>query len=475
MPDGLRTVANGLLATLPWSVVLPAGCGKTELVAAIAASVEEGRKPLLVLTHTNAGVDVVRKRFKKYAVKPSKAYVLTLDAWSKYLNDHFPLLGNAAGNPHPDHWTNVRQRTQAVLTSQHIGDILAASYSAVIVDEYQDCSQLQHELVVAMGRFVPVGVLGDPLQGIFDFGPGVIDWQLVESAFPPQALIPTPHRWSTENPSLGQWLLDIRDNLQPGATLNLSTNGVPVIWQEATANLKAERQHCMQAASGQNQVVALRQQPVQCYKFARSLGGIYDVGEEIECKVVKGLAEALDGGNGGAVAGQTLAFVRSCCTGIPSNPFNDALVNQYLAGNAKRYNANNGNAPIFDALNGLLANPTAAGVKTALTLLNGQNQKVFRKEAWRVGMQFLEELSYGSEKSAVKTLEDVRSRSRYGEKFVSPRSVSRTLLVKGQEYDECIILDADGMTVRNLYVALSRGVKRVTVFSSQHQITLGTF
>lgn len=240
--------------------------------------------------------------------------------------------------------------------------------------------------------------------------------------------------------------------------------------------MTGERNYCISAANtagDQKQVVALRQLPAQCHKFARGLAGKFDVAEEIECKVAKGLMIAIDNGNGGKVAAATLKFVRDCCTGCPS-AFNTALISEYSRGGAKTYRSDNSNAAAFDALNALLVQPTAQNVKNALAVLQSATKMVFRREAWRVAMQVLDELAYGSS-VAVKALEEVRNRSRYSGRHTSKHCISRTLLVKGQEYNECIILGADGMSARNLYVALSRGIDKVTVFSQRPTITITTY
>jgi DNA helicase-2/ATP-dependent DNA helicase PcrA len=331
-------------------------------------------------------------------------------------------------------------------------------------------------MVVTMGQYLPIGVLGDPLQGIFDFGPGVVDWTTVEAAFAPKSLVSTPHRWSARNPNLGSWLLAIRPSLVAGGIIDLGAAGVPLIWRQSTADLSGERGYCISAATtagNTKQVVALRQLPAQCHKFARTLIGKYDVAEEIECKVVGTLAKAIDIGDGGKIAAATIKLVRDCCIGCPS-PFNPTLMASYSQGNAKRYNSGNQYAAIYDALNLLISQPTAANVRQALTILKAASQRVFRWEAWRVAMQLLEELSYAGG-SATKQLQEVRNRTRYGTNTSNRNSISRTLLVKGQEYDECIILGADGMSARNLYVALSRGIDKVTVFSSQPVITIANY
>lgn len=71
------------------TVTAPAGCGKTHLIAQ-AISRHGDKKPILVLTHTNAGVAALRGRLEKAGV-PAKAYRLsTIDGWAMRLIATFP-------------------------------------------------------------------------------------------------------------------------------------------------------------------------------------------------------------------------------------------------------------------------------------------------------------------------------------------------------------------------------------------------
>jgi DNA helicase-2/ATP-dependent DNA helicase PcrA len=45
--------------------------------------------------------------------------------------------------------------------------------------------------------------------------------------------------------------------------------------------------------------------------------------------------------------------------------------------------------------------------------------------------------------------------------------VSRTVLVKGLEFDHALVLDADSMDAQNLYVAMTRGSRSLTVLSKR--------
>lgn len=48
--------------------------------------------------------------------------------------------------------------------------------------------------------------------------------------------------------------------------------------------------------------------------------------------------------------------------------------------------------------------------------------------------------------------------------------IGTTLLVKGLEYDYAIILEAESMSPKELYVALTRGAKTITIVSLHNTI-----
>ena len=78
-----------LLAIDRGTVTAPAGCGKTHLIAE-ALTRHADAKPILVLTHTNAGVVALRGRLDRAGV-PAKAYRLsTIDGWAMRLISTFP-------------------------------------------------------------------------------------------------------------------------------------------------------------------------------------------------------------------------------------------------------------------------------------------------------------------------------------------------------------------------------------------------
>lgn len=120
-----------LLPLVNATVTAPAGCGKTELIAD-ALRRHSGLKPILVLTHTNAGVAALRGRLDKACV-PSSAYRLsTIDGWAIRLISTFPSRSGLdpevlrISTPATD-YPAIRVAASRLLSGQHVHDVLAAS------------------------------------------------------------------------------------------------------------------------------------------------------------------------------------------------------------------------------------------------------------------------------------------------------------------------------------------------------------
>ena len=160
-----------LLAIQRGMVVAPAGCGKTQLLADALAR-HDGPKPILLLTHTNAGVVALRSRLDRAAISHNRYRLFTIDGWAIRLISTFPQ--RAGHDPdivisrRPD-YPLIRKTAAILLKAGHINDILAASYSRLLVDEYQDCSRFQHALVHYASLQLPTCVVGDHMQAIFGF------------------------------------------------------------------------------------------------------------------------------------------------------------------------------------------------------------------------------------------------------------------------------------------------------------------
>ncbi|KJC46257.1 UvrD-helicase domain-containing protein [Bradyrhizobium sp. LTSP857] len=94
----------------------------------------------------------------------------------------------------------------------------------MLVDEYQDCDLVQHDLVCRLNSAVPVRVFGDDMQAIFDFDGSLVSWSDVERAFPPLAPLTVPQRWERLGcRKLGDWLAEIREALRKNQQIDFSS------------------------------------------------------------------------------------------------------------------------------------------------------------------------------------------------------------------------------------------------------------
>jgi hypothetical protein len=71
------SLLDDVVAATPCSVELPAGAGKTETIPTLVHQFSLLNGRVLVLTHTRAGVDALRRKFKKRGVSRSSYSVQT--------------------------------------------------------------------------------------------------------------------------------------------------------------------------------------------------------------------------------------------------------------------------------------------------------------------------------------------------------------------------------------------------------------
>ncbi|MDY7552214.1 MULTISPECIES: UvrD-helicase domain-containing protein [Pseudomonas] len=203
-------------------VLAPAGYGKTHLIA-LAVKASSGRQ--LILTHTFAGVNSIKTKMTNLGVRSSQYQVDTIASWALRLCLAYPKTsGWKIENPTSKQWNKLYECCSGLLAKGFIRQAVSASYVGVYVDEYQDCSDLQHALVCALADFLPSRILGDPMQAIFDFDEGKpVDWEVsIYPKFDCLGQLETPWRWvKAKNPALGAWLKEARRKIELGQQIDL--------------------------------------------------------------------------------------------------------------------------------------------------------------------------------------------------------------------------------------------------------------
>lgn len=450
-------------------VIAPAGCGKTQLIA--NALGEHGHsKPILVLTHTNSGVAALRNRLENAGVEPSRYRLSTIDGWAIRLISTFPL--RSGHDPHiiekeRPNYPAIRNSAGALLKSAHVNDVIEASYSRLLVDEYQDCSFRQHAIVYYAAKVLPTCVVGDQVQAIFDFGnDDLADWNKhVCKHFPLAGELSYPWRWhNAEAPDLGHWLLDVRKKLIANESIDLRSAPSEVTWVQLDGSADDYPKMLRSARArppgnnGSVLIIGESTSPASQQRFASAIPGAVTV-EAVDLRDLVGFSQRLDVTSPDAV--EVVAdFAESLMTNVGATDL-VRRVDTLVRGAARRQASSVENAAIA-----LRRDPCLQRVRDLLVEINKDaGVRVFRPAILRACMQALE-LSCGlGEVSFAEAAVRIREQSRSTGRKISGRSVGSTLTLKGLEADVAVILDASDLNARNLYVAMTRGAKRLVICS----------
>ncbi|WP_274427299.1 UvrD-helicase domain-containing protein [Chelativorans sp. YIM 93263] len=456
------------------SITAPAGCGKTHLIAAcLRASAD--KKPSLVLTHTNAGVAALRSRLDAAGVARTRYRITTIDGWALRLVGTFPGRSGqspsilALKNPGFD-YPAIRAGALSIIDGRHVQDVLEATYSRVIVDEYQDCIIQQHGMIMRLSEVLPTCVLGDAMQAIFGWGRNVlVDWtKEVEATYPPFGRLDTPWRWDNSGCStLGKWLLWARGALQTGAPIDLRNAPEEVTWVQVSGpdDVQALTRAAYTAspvAGGGALIVCDSRLPRRHREIASRVKDAVVV-ENADLSDFIRFAEQFNFAAPTA-ADDLIDFAASTLTGVGAAQLKQRL-KILLAGRAQK-------APndVEQAAVAFARNPVPNSAVELLVEINRQSGVApLRPSILRACIQALNGCVSPIEfyEMAVRT----REQSRVLGRTIPRRAVGSTLLLKGLEADVSIVLDTESLDARNLYVAMTRGSRRLVICSTSPVIT----
>ncbi|OHB59451.1 MAG: hypothetical protein A2Y12_04485 [Planctomycetes bacterium GWF2_42_9] len=448
-----------------------AGCGKTFRIAESVKKVTDSgeRRPCLILTHTHAGVDSLRKKLEQNGVPQSFYHVDTIAAWSLRYASSFPnTSGLEITKPGDDDWENVYLAAAKLLKNSAARGVVPISYYKVYVDEYQDCTVNQHELILQLGKLIPCRILGDPLQGIFNIGESaLIDWErdVVPYFYIKDDLL-KPWRWK-DTPELGDWLSQARSSLENGNPINLKSLPSSIKWRKLPANGAAanvQRDVCFKSGD-EGTTIAIHNVNNQCHYLAQRLAGKFGCIEAINCKDLMNGAEKIYNSNGGARAFEVITFAKRCITQVGTILSN--VQEQALRDNkTPSWKSNNQHKEQLESLVYVAESQSLMPVISALQAISeNTNAKIFRKELYYEMIRAIKEFERGDYDSLKDAAWQIRNITRRIGRKISNHAIGTTLLVKGLEFDHSIILDADGMDRKNLYVAMTRGSKTLTILS----------
>jgi len=458
-----------LLGIAKGAVTAPAGCGKTQLIAS-ALIRHVAAKPILVLTHTNAGVAALRGRLDRAGVAASRYRLATLDGFAMRLIRTFPARSGhdpeilQLTSPRTD-YPAIRDAAVALIGDGHLNDIIPATYDRLFVDEYQDCSLIQHTLAASIAETVPAAVLGDPMQAIFGFNGALVDWdEDVHSYFAPAGELATPWRWiNAEEEEFGRWLLEVRQRLLAGQTIDLATapKNVVHVALDGTEDHKTRLKACLTkapTADGCVLIVADSTKPAEQRRFASQTPGAVTA-ESVDMRDLVEFADGFDLQGEDALE-RIVVFAAKVMTNVGPDDLL-ARVASLQSGKARKAASEVETAAVRFA--------AAPGYDTAGALLAAISKdagvRTHRPPVLRGCHKMLQLCGVPGGPTPYEAAVQVREQGRLIGRPLAKRTVGSTLLLKGLEADVSVILNPELMDAQHLYVAMTRGARRLVICS----------
>jgi len=452
-----------LLAVRRGSIVAPAGHGKTELIARTAAL---GRRTL-VLTHTHAGVHALRARLKKVGVAQRACVVDTIAGWAARYAGAFPAKGQPPkGLPDGAEWSQVYRGGKDVLSISGVRKVVESSYDRILIDEYQDCDALQHELAIALANILPTIVFGDPMQGIFEFTRSSVRWQTqVFPSFPLVAMLEEPMRWRGHNVELGLWIAKIRGQLERGEQIDLAAGPATFMPCKDAYEMGALFDRFDER---EGSVAAIHCRRGACDQLAKSSKGAYQSIEEIGARRLQQFAGEWDDANSPTAKVAALKSLLTDTTTIKKLEVGAADTEDDLATGGR----------VRAALTALGTSGSAADAVIYIEEFRKHSRaRAFRGELLRDTARALREVDAARFESVRDAATAVRQRVSTSGRGTQKRTVSTPLLLKGLEFDHVVIPDAAHFAnetfaaAKLFYVAISRAIKSLTISSSSRYLT----
>lgn len=425
-------------------ITAPAGHGKTEMVADLVGFLA-GKQ--LILTHTNAGVDAIKKRMIKRHLKPNRYTVLTIAAFcSKWsCSYHWTAKIDATLSPMKPkekqaYYSQLYTGAMELFSHPWVGSVLKNSYSGIIVDEYQDCTLKQQTLIVELNRYLPVRVFGDPLQGIFGFKEPIVKWGDIP-------LLPAVKGQ--------QCIINIA-----------SIYGVMEIIRSNEFN----GYHLLSKLAQYESVLYLTKWERDQLAFCKNMPGIFQHDEKQDCDILFEYTKRIDNEQTIKCARTFLEFVSKCATNVTSE------CKSYIA-RLESDSLDFSRIQKHKELGNLLKDAIGCGsLKGFIPLLKWFEEKrefkFYRKELYQEMLRSVK-LSITQDTNLYDASVRVRGESSLQKRYTSFKYLSsRTLLSKGLEFD-CVIIDmSNELTAKEFYVAMTRAKKMIYIITDASRLIL---
>lgn len=447
-------------------VVAPAGYGKTHFIVE-AIKFCSGKS--LILTHTHAGVASLRQKLNKEKVDPEKYNLETISSFAqKYVHAYVAPENIPRQEDQKEYFKFILTKATEIFLKKIFQEVIRKTYTGVFVDEYQDCSQSHHAMILAISQEIPLRVLGDPLQGIFDFDEPLVNFEADLSVFEKFELV-TPWRWYQSNPKLGADLQNIRNCIETNRNID---------WAKITSI-----QYCNARINRPQEIILQRNKYVYTIlnvikkedlliissqasargvrlSLAQQLGGKFQLLEAIDDKNFYLLASKLD----------TLSVsnfynkFREICLIL----FNKAEIDKWLGENKLKRKRNKSEQnclfPLEEIISSIREDNLCIKMYDAVECIKSLPKiHTFVHEQLYNILTALK-IAHSESVPVLHAMRQIRNLYRCKGRVVPHYAIGTTLLTKGLEFDNVLVLNPNKMDPKHFYVAITRTRKRLFLY-----------
>lgn len=455
-------------------LVAPAGFGKTHTIAECLKNTQNKGKQL-ILTHTHAGVASIKEKIKKEEIPYSSYEVETITSFAqKYVLSFYTGIDIPEQEDSKMYYPFIIEKAITLFKLNPIKQVVSNTYEGLFVDEYQDCTIKQHELVLLLSKIFPTHILGDFLQGIFGFnGEQLVDMNNaseMEGFLLFKYELDKPQRWLNGNNSLlGEDLKNIREALIKRQEIDLtkySSIELNIVPEVDLYNPTKVYNKKIRALLQEKNILVLHPDSTSIHprlKIIKSFNNGFTLIESIDDKEFYTLAKEADL----ITKDNVLATIIGLCYKLFGKT---GLDNWFNENGFKRKTKATDKAlliPIESKIKLIEQRISFSLVSDVLKDIKCLNEiKCYRRELLNSFCKSLEESEFQNT-SVYEAMINKRNLTRRVGRKIYGRCIGTTLLTKGLEFETVAIINAHKFDCpKHLYVALTRASKKLLIFTN---------
>lgn len=454
-------------------LIAPAGFGKTHTITECLSKLPLNNKKELILTHTHAGVSSIKEKLNKRNIHNNYEIETISSFFQRYVlaynhNNKVPKLEDSNKYYH-----FLNQSALKLFKTNIISKVIKASYSGLFVDEYQDCTKTQHEIIRILSDLLPTRLLGDFLQGIFEFNEPTVNLTcpnemdgFIQNYFE----LSLPQRWlNGNNQLLGSELKEIREKIIKQEIINLTSYKNIEVYKYSSVDLYTPRTDynklIWKLIANNNSLLILHSNTTSIEprkKIAQKFNGSLSLLESIDDKLFYKAAIILDG--------LDLDKLATKLHELSLLLFNKTEINKWFNEKGFKRKTKPEEKEIIQNLQ-YLSDNLKSNLDRIISIISSlPNVKCYRPEVLSSILKAIE-IAREQNTSIYEGMIIYRNLMRRFGRKIDGKCIGTTLLTKGLEFDTVLILDADKFaSPKHFYVAITRACKKLIIVTEKTSI-----